>query len=134
MIAPNVLLDDSLARFARTVALDDRDRASLEGLLAARSGVNPAALGIDQLVGQRETALLVIHDHGDPEVPFEHGARLAQAWREATLRSTEGLGHRRILRDANVIGLTVGFVSHGVQPPASELVREIDRLLGDDEL
>jgi pimeloyl-ACP methyl ester carboxylesterase len=129
MIAPNVLIDDAVARFARAVALDDRDRSHLEGQLASHSGVPVAALRLEALVGERDAALLVVHDRGDREVPFVHGERLAEAWREATLHATDGLGHRRILRDPAVIDEVIGFIRHGVAPPASELVREVDRLL-----
>jgi len=43
--------------------------------------------------------------------------------------ATDGLGHRRILRDPDVIAQTCAFVGHGVTPAASELVREVDGLL-----
>jgi pimeloyl-ACP methyl ester carboxylesterase len=129
MIAPNVLLDDAVARFARAVALDDHDRSSLEGQLASHSGVPVGALRLEAMVGERDAALLVIHDRSDREVPFVHGERLAAAWRHATLHATDGLGHRRVLRDAAVIDQVVAFLQYGVTPPASELVREVDRLL-----
>ncbi len=129
MIAPNVLINDSVARFARAIALEDRDRAALESQLASHSGVALEALQLDQLVGQRDAALLVVHDRSDREVPFAHGQQLANAWRNAALLATDGLGHRRVLRDDQVIQETLAFVQHGVAPPASELVREVDRLL-----
>jgi pimeloyl-ACP methyl ester carboxylesterase len=129
MIAPNAIVHDAVARFARTVALDDADRSSLEGQLASSSGVPIDALRLDALVGERDAALLVVHDRDDREVPFVHGERLAAAWREASLHATEGLGHRRVLRDPAVVDQVVEFVRHGVAPPASELVREVDRLL-----
>src|SRR5262249_41947748 len=68
MLAPNVLIDDAVARFAREVALDETDRAKLEHQLAEHNGVAIDALGIDQLVGQRDAALLVVHDRDDREV------------------------------------------------------------------
>jgi pimeloyl-ACP methyl ester carboxylesterase len=129
MIAPNVLVHDAVARFAQAVALDDRDRSSLEGQLASHSGVPGDALRLDALVGDRDAALLVVHDRDDREVPFVHGEQLAATWRQATLHATEGLGHRRVLRDEAVIAEVVTFVRHGVALPASELVREVDRLL-----
>jgi pimeloyl-ACP methyl ester carboxylesterase len=73
--------------------------------------------------------LLVIHDRADREVPFVHGERLAALWPEAELHAPTGLGHRRILRDPAVIADAVRFIQDGVRPPASELVREVDRLL-----
>jgi pimeloyl-ACP methyl ester carboxylesterase len=129
MIAPNVLIDDSIARFARRLALDDGDRALLEHQVAHHTGVAVEALGIERLVGQREAALLVVHDRDDREVPFTHGERLTTAWRNAALHATTGLGHRRILRDDGVIAEVVSFVRDGIAVPASELVREVDRLL-----
>jgi hypothetical protein len=133
MIAPNVLIDDAVARFARRVALDDPDRERLERQLADSNGVAIDALGVDQLVGQRDAALLVVHDRDDREVAFVHGERLVAIWRNATLHATSGLGHRRILRDDAVISEVVGFLRHGVAAPVSELVREVDRLLAQAE-
>jgi pimeloyl-ACP methyl ester carboxylesterase len=131
MIAPNALIDDTLARFARSLALDDREREMFEHQLANQSGVPLDLLRIEHLVGTRDAALLVVHDRADREVPFAHGERLAAAWRQARLHATVGLGHRRILRDDRVVTETVEFVTHGVTPPVSELVREVDRLLGE---
>jgi pimeloyl-ACP methyl ester carboxylesterase len=132
MIAPNVLIGDAVAQFGRAVALDDRDCSTLEHQLASHSGIGLESLEIEHLVGERESALLVIHDQADREVPFKHGERLAATWRQAALHPTAGLGHRRILRDPGVIADAIGFVQHGVSPPASELVREVDRLLALD--
>lgn len=129
MLAPNVLLDDAMRRFARVVGLDDPDRAVLEQRLAEHTGIAPSELSIETLASARRDALLVVHDRGDREVPFAHGERLAATWPNARLRATEGLGHRRILRDPAVIAATVAFASEGVPEPASDLVREVDRCL-----
>lgn len=129
MIAPNVLIDDAVARFARQVALDDPDRTRLERHLADSNGVALDDLAVDQLVGQRDAALLVVHDRDDREVGFVHAERLVAIWRNATLHPTSGLGHRRILRDPGVVADVTEFLRHGVAGPASELVREVDRLL-----
>jgi len=129
MIAPNALIDEAVSRFARAVALDDRDRDTFARQLADHNGVTVAALGIERLVGNREAALLVVHDRDDREVAFHHGERLAATWHNATLLATSGLGHRRVLRDAAVVAEVVGFVRHGIARPASDLVREVDLLL-----
>lgn len=133
MIAPNVLLDDALRRFARVVGLDENDRGALEQRLADHTGLASDMLALDRLVGARDTsregAMLVVHDRGDREVPFEHGERLAAVWPAAELRTTDGLGHRRILRDPQVIAASVDFVRRDIAPARSDLVREIDRWL-----
>lgn len=64
----------------------------------------PVAARLLQLPG------LVIHDLHDPDVPWTEGATLSSAWRGAELITTEGLGHRAILRDAKVIRRVVEFV------------------------
>jgi pimeloyl-ACP methyl ester carboxylesterase len=129
LISPNVLIDDAVRRFAHLVGLDDHDRVALEQRLAEQTGVGIADLALPHLTASRDDALLVIHDRGDREVSFEHGARLAATWPNAQLRSTEGLGHRKILRDPDVLAATVDFVRVGIAPPISDLVREVDRAL-----
>jgi pimeloyl-ACP methyl ester carboxylesterase len=128
-IAPNIAVDDSVRRFARLLALDDTDRLALEHALAVHSGVSVQSLQLDRLALSREDALLVIHDRDDREVPFEQGARLASTWVGATLRETSGLGHRRILRDADTIAAAVELICRNVEAPRSDLVREVDRAL-----
>lgn len=53
---------------------------------------------------------LVIHDVHDPDVSWTDGEAIASAWRDAELIITQGLGHRAILRDPDVIRRVVGFV------------------------
>ena len=54
--------------------------------------------------------LLVIHDTEDRETAWQDGADIAAKWPNATLQTTTGLGHNRILRDASVIENVVGFL------------------------
>lgn len=134
MISPNVIIDDAVAKFARMVGLDEADRTSLEARLAAHTGIPVESLRIDNLVdadvrGERGDSLLVVHDLEDREVKIDHGHALAAAWPNARLLATTGLGHRRILRDEGVIAATVEVMREGVQPPVSDLVREVDRQL-----
>lgn len=128
-ISPNVLIDDAIARFAKLVALDDTERDALISGLAEHTGLGLDALSLEALASRRDARLLVFHDREDAEVPLRHGERLARVWPEAQLVLTEGLGHRRILRDPRVVAETVAFVRQGVRPPASDLVREVDRAL-----
>jgi pimeloyl-ACP methyl ester carboxylesterase len=67
---------------------------------------------------------LVIHDRDDREVSHAGGRALAEAWARATpgtssptpgatLHTTHGLGHRRLLSDPAVIAETVSFITAG---------------------
>jgi predicted alpha/beta hydrolase family esterase len=129
MIAPNVLIDDSFAQFARLVGLDDADRALLEHHVVRSSGLPLDAVRLDRLAGARDAGLLVIHDRGDKEVALRHGEQLAATWPQAQLVTIEGLGHRRILRDPDVIRAAVEAIRVGLPRPASDLVIEVDRHL-----
>ncbi|MDX5150907.1 MAG: alpha/beta hydrolase [Acidiferrobacterales bacterium] len=53
---------------------------------------------------------LIFHDHGDRDIPFSQGERIADAWPAARLIPTDGLGHRRILRNQEVIDTCVEFI------------------------
>jgi pimeloyl-ACP methyl ester carboxylesterase len=81
--------------------------------------------------------LLVVHDRDDREVRSADGAAIAAAWPGARLLETEGLGHRRVLRDAAVVGTVAAFLAgdeteteaagevcaHGRPPPGIPLAR-----------
>lgn len=54
--------------------------------------------------------LLIIHDREDPDVSWEDGASIASAWPGAELVTTEGLGHRRIVHDPEVVSRAVAFL------------------------
>ena len=129
MISPNVLIGDSLERFARLVGLDDAERSLLEHQIVTATGMTVESLALEHTATARDTALLVIHDRYDREVPVHHAEHLIRAWPSARLLVTEGLGHRRILRDRTVLREVVEAVRQGVPLPASDLVREVDRLV-----
>jgi pimeloyl-ACP methyl ester carboxylesterase len=129
-VSPNVIIDDAVHRFSRMVGLDESDRVTLEERLAEHTGFGVDALRLPNLVGERaDHSALVIHDRDDREVDFEHGERLAELWPTARLHETTGLGHRRILRDEEVLRLATDLLREGVEPPVSDLVREVDRQL-----
>ena len=54
---------------------------------------------------------LVIHDKNDREVPWEEGELIARNWPGAEFYSTKSLGHRRILRNRDVITKSLTFLN-----------------------
>lgn len=61
--------------------------------------------------GTRAEKVLVLHDEGDEIVPFREGRQVAAVWPGAVLQPTRGLGHNRILRDANVVRDAITFIA-----------------------
>ena len=47
--------------------------------------------------------LLVLHDRGDEVIPWSDGEAIAAAWPGAKLVTTEGLGHRRLVQEPEVV-------------------------------
>lgn len=56
--------------------------------------------------------VLVIHDKDDPEVPMKAGIHIHKQLQNGTLFLTEGLGHRKILGNQNVIKKIVAFIEN----------------------
>ena len=131
VLAPNVLIDDAIDRFAKLVGLDRTELVAMQTQLAIHSGITMDSLTLPALVGDPDATMLVVHDREDREVSIRHADRLAAAWPGARLIVTDGLGHRRILRDPAVLAETTATIARGAPPPVSDLVREVDRYLAD---
>lgn len=59
-----------------------------------------------------EIPVLVIHDHDDPEVLVKAGIHIHENLKNGSLFLTEGLGHRKILGNQNVIKKTLEFIKN----------------------
>jgi pimeloyl-ACP methyl ester carboxylesterase len=123
---PADLVGPSLV-FAEHMGLSRRVREHMQRHLEERVGVPWSAFDITRLAPSLSVPLLVLHDRGDGEVPWQNGARIAQAWPGANLLTTDGLGHRRILRDPMVVAGAASFIAahpvrgdHGAAAPAAE--------------
>ncbi|HET7747339.1 MAG TPA: alpha/beta fold hydrolase [Vicinamibacteria bacterium] len=65
------------------------------------------------MVSRIEAPLLVVHDRDDRETPWEDGEAVAAAAPRGTLVLTQGLGHRRILRDRDLAETIADFAAGG---------------------
>jgi pimeloyl-ACP methyl ester carboxylesterase len=101
----------SFEAFSDVLALPDAVRARamqrVESDVGERfSDVEPSALARGLAV-----PALIVHDADDRVAPWSVGRALADAWPGATLHTTSGLGHHRILRDPSVAALAADFAS-----------------------
>lgn len=89
-------------RYHDQIRLQSRAREYFIRKIVKQTGVNlhEGSLVNNDLSTDSQT--LVIHDIGDREVPFEDFQELQRAWKQGQFVATEGLGHRRILRDETV--------------------------------
>lgn len=61
--------------------------------------------------GRLAVPVLLIHDEDDRTVPWQQSARIAAAWPGARFLKTRGLGHGRILRNAETVSAAVHFIA-----------------------
>ncbi len=61
---------------------------------------------------------LLVHDRGDRIVPAAEAEQLQACWPAARLALTRGLGHTRLLRDAEVVARGVAFLREGLAEKA----------------
>jgi pimeloyl-ACP methyl ester carboxylesterase len=104
-------LDGLLEKFAGTLALSPRTVQIMRDMLVQRFGEDVWTRFSVQNMAQRiGLPALIIHDRDDRDVPWQEGEAVARAWPNARFLRTEGLGHRRILRDPEVIDRVVRFL------------------------
>jgi pimeloyl-ACP methyl ester carboxylesterase len=99
--------------FAETLAVPRLVQETMHRNLERRLRMTWDDLDIPALARGLSPAALVVHDRGDPDVPFDHAERIVAAWSGAGLLETAGLGHRAILRDPDVVRRTVEFLAGG---------------------
>jgi pimeloyl-ACP methyl ester carboxylesterase len=68
-------------------------------------------LSVVEMVRKLAYPTLLIHDEEDGEVPFQHTLDLLRVAPNASLHATRGLGHHRLLGDAEVIARVVKFIN-----------------------
>ena len=110
LIAPMVEASSLFDQFQQALGFGPRVRAAFDRAVDEFVGV-PVAEFDARVQARHVDALptLVITDRGDRQTPYADVVDFA-ATIDAPLVTTEGLGHRKILRDPAVIERVVGFV------------------------
>ena len=102
---------DYTARFGEIL---DLDRAVVDGMrrrIEDRFLRKWSDYSLSLTAKEMTAPLLIVHDREDKETFWREGHALSEAWPGARMITTEGLGHRRILRDAKVIEDATRFVT-----------------------
>lgn len=111
LVCPPNDVRDFTADLTKQLGLSEATRAAVHTRLERKFGRKLEDMRVPSLVTGRTEPLLLVHDRGDKEVPFDRGEAIAAAWPGAVLVATEGLGHRRILQDRAVIERVVAHVT-----------------------
>lgn len=100
--------------FAHTLGFSERTRHRFEVRMQVLASRRLADLDVPLRAANTRLPLpttLVLSDRDDKEADHADGARIARAWPGAELVMSDGLGHRRILRDEETIKRIVAHVS-----------------------
>ena len=101
---------DYTARFGDILGLDSATIQAMQTRIEERFARKWSDYSLAETARTMTTPLLVVHDRDDRDTYWSEGAALAEAWPGAKLVTTEGLGHRRILREPAVIEDVARFV------------------------
>jgi pimeloyl-ACP methyl ester carboxylesterase len=111
LLAPPASPREYTRLFAHVFGLSESVRAGMQGRLEAREGILMAQFEPDAVGARVQVPALVVHDRGDGINRFADGQAFARAIPQARLVATEGLGHRKLLKDEAVLREVVAFVT-----------------------
>lgn len=116
-IAPPADLGEFLQYVASLLGTSQDITARARTFLEGRFGFSWEEIVHTRLATKMTHPLLLFHDAGDREIALEYSKRLQDSWRGSRLEVTEGLGHRRILRDERVVSRAISFLK---APPVGQ--------------
>jgi pimeloyl-ACP methyl ester carboxylesterase len=111
LLAPPASPREYTRLFAHVFGLPETTRAAMQKRIEAREGILMPQFEPDAVGPRIRVPTLVVHDRDDSINLFADGMAYAHAIRGAELLPTQGLGHRRILKDAQVLGKVTIFIA-----------------------
>jgi pimeloyl-ACP methyl ester carboxylesterase len=95
--------------FAQVFGLSETTRAAMQEHIEAREGVLMRHFEPPAVAPRIRVPTLVVHDRGDSVNAFADGQAFARSIQGAELVATDGLGHRKMLKDPSVVARVVLF-------------------------
>lgn len=103
-----------LERFAAYVHLPSSATGHFIAAVERRVGMPVDELDVTLHHWPTQLPAMIVHDRGDPMVPFSEAERLKDRFPAFRLLATSGLGHHRILRDAATIDALLAFIGRPI--------------------
>ncbi|MDR7330942.1 alpha/beta fold hydrolase [Roseateles asaccharophilus] len=91
--------------------LGPADAAAFAGWVEGFIGTRMGCVDLERLLPGLRHPGLIVHDAEDRTVPFAASTALHAAWPGSQLERVTGLGHRRLLIDADVIARSTAFIA-----------------------
>jgi pimeloyl-ACP methyl ester carboxylesterase len=96
--------------FIMSVGLKPRTSKRMKAYFEEKYNININEYDASHMVRNQQTPTLIIHDEDDQDIDVSCAKSIHDQHLNASLMITKGLGHRRILRDQNVIQKIVSFI------------------------
>lgn len=110
LISPFNKVTDVFKKYFEMIQLGEKARLLMIGYFTKLTGKKVQELSGELSAQAIRAKTLVIHDRKDKEVQVEDSIDIVKNLKNGQLILTEGLGHRRILRDEMVINKLVNFL------------------------
>ncbi len=111
LVAPPDRPRDFTKMFAQVFGLSEQTRARMQSRIEAQEAAHMDAFSAQRLGSQIAVPTLVVHDEADNVNVFLGAKRWLATNESARLYATNGLGHRKILRDRAVVDVVADFVN-----------------------
>lgn len=113
LIASPANMLDTLEAFAGFVGLPDKPTELFIHGVGEKVGRPAAQLDVGNMLSPCQPDVLLIHSQDDIEVPFTAAEKIQSKLPGAEIWKASGLGHRRIIRDPEVISVVSDFLLNG---------------------
>lgn len=110
LIAGPAKYERVLENFFKLLPISPRAQKILLRELGKKAGIQVQDLQVGRLGAGLQVKALVVHDEDDKEVLFRSALEIEEAWPQAKIFRTQGLGHRRVLRDPQVLRAVTEFI------------------------
>lgn len=102
-------VEDVIKSFVKNIHLSPKVAKKMIQYIENRTGKDIDQLASSEFIRNSSIPGLIIHDNSDFEVPVSCAYQIKDSIKNGTLLITEKLGHRRILRDSQVINKIITF-------------------------
>ena len=111
LIAPMFSIQDHINIFNTIAGLSQNVIDKMIAQLKRRFSDEVCEYDMTQLIGKIDLGGFLVHDEHDSLIPFECGQQLSQSWQRASFLKTQNLGHRKILKNSEVIDSIITYVA-----------------------
>ena len=107
-------VSDIITNFANNLMLKEKSARKIQLKLEEEWDLKVDDYACSTVAKKIDIPVLVVHDSKDGDVPVSCAYRIRQNLRNGSLLITGGLGHTKILRDQEVINLSVEFIEKNI--------------------